>query len=77
MNYYWFNKQELLKKAKEKYHNNGGKEKAVKYYLDNKDVLKEKAKNVYRNLPEEEKEVKRLYSKDRCNKLIKMSYWFN
>ena len=42
MSYYWFNKQELLKKAKEKYHTNGGKEKAAKYYLDNKDILKEK-----------------------------------
>ena len=30
MNYYWFNKQELLKKAKERYDNNGGK--AAKYY---------------------------------------------
>ena len=44
MSYYWFNKQELLEKAKEKYHNNDGKEKAAKYYFDNKDVLKEKAK---------------------------------
>ena len=84
MSYYWFNNQELLKKAKEKYHNNGGIGKAAEHYLDNKDVLKEKAKNVYRNLSEEEKEVKRLYSKDRYNKLkeklskvIKMRYWFN
>ena len=44
MSYYWFNRQELLKKAKERYHNNSGKEKAAKYNLDNKDVLKEKAK---------------------------------
>ena len=73
MSYYWFNKQELLKQAKEKYHNNGGKEKAAKYYLDNKDVLKEKAKDVHRNLSEEEKEVKRLYSKDRYNKLKEKS----
>ena len=36
MGYYCFNKQELLKKAKEKYHNNVGKEKTAKYYLDNK-----------------------------------------
>ena len=73
MSYYWFNKQELLKKAKEKYHNNGGKEKSTKYYLDNKDVLKEKAKNVYRNLSEEEKEVRSLYSKDKYNKLKEKS----
>ena len=68
MSYYWFNKQELLKKAKEKYHN-GGKEKAAKYYLDNKDVFKEKAKNVHKNLSEEEKELKRQYSRNRYNKL--------
>ena len=68
MSYYWFNKQELLKKAKEKYRNNGGKEKAGKYYLDNKDVMKEKPQIVYRNLSEEKKEVKRFYSKDRYNK---------
>ena len=39
MSYYWFNRQELLKKAKEKY-DNGGKETAAKYYQDNKDVKK-------------------------------------
>ena len=31
MNYYWFNRDELLKKARTKYHNKGGK-KAVEYY---------------------------------------------
>ena len=45
MNYHWFNRQELLKKAKEKYNNKGGKEKAAKYYQDNKEVIKEKARN--------------------------------
>ena len=69
MNYHWFNKQELLKKAKEKHYNNGGKEKAAKYYKDNKDVLKEKARNKYKNLIEEEKELKRQYSRIRYNKL--------
>ena len=29
MSYYWLIKQELLKKTKEKYHNNGSKEKAA------------------------------------------------
>ena len=43
MSYYWFNRQELLKKAKEKY-DNVGKEKAAKHYQDNKDVIKEKRK---------------------------------
>ena len=39
MSYYWFNRQGLLQKAKEK-NDNGGKEKAVEYYRNNKNVLK-------------------------------------
>ena len=68
ISYYWFNRQELLKKAKEKY-DNGGKEKAAKYYQDNKDVIKEKEKNKYKNLSEEEKKAKRQYYKNRYNKM--------
>ena len=45
MIYYFFNRQELLQKAKNKYHNCGGKEKAAEYYLRNKDAIKEKANN--------------------------------
>ena len=59
MRYYWFNRQELLQKAKGRYHNDGGKEEAAKHYIENTDVIKKKAKNKYRNLPEEEKEAKR------------------
>ena len=59
----------MLKKAKEKYDNNGGKEKATKCYQASKDDLKEKARNKYRNLTEEEKKVKRQYSSDRYNKM--------
>ena len=55
MRYYWFNRQELLKKAKEEYDNKGDKEKAAKYYEDNKGAIKEKARNKYKNLTEEEK----------------------
>ena len=62
MSYYWFNREQLLKKANTKYHNKGGKEKAAKYYEDNKEAIKEKAKNKYKNLTEEEKEMKRQYS---------------
>ena len=46
MSYYWFNRQELLQRAKEKY-GNGGKEKTAKYYQANKDVIKEKEKDKY------------------------------
>ena len=51
MNYYWFNRQEILQKAKERY----SKEKAAEYYKQNKEVIKEKSRNCYKNLSEEEK----------------------
>ena len=60
-----FDRQELLKKAKDRYHNCGGKEKAVEYHIDNKVVLKENGRNKYRNMSVEEKEVKREYAKNR------------
>ena len=69
MSYYWFNRQELSKKAKETYDNKGGKEKASKYYQDNKEAIKEKARDKYKNLTEKEKELERQYSKNRYNKL--------
>ena len=34
--YYWFNREGLLKKAHDKYHNKGGKEKVPKYYKKTK-----------------------------------------
>ena len=36
MNYYWFNRQEILQKAKERY----SKEKSAEYYKQNKEVIK-------------------------------------
>ena len=36
MSYYWFNREDLLKKAKQKYHKEGVKEKAASYYQKNK-----------------------------------------
>ena len=50
MCYYAFNRPALLQKAKNKYHNCGGKEKAAKYYLENKDAIKENANNKCRSL---------------------------
>ena len=46
MNYYWFNRQEILQKAKEKY----SKEKAAEFYKQNKEAIKEKSKECYKNL---------------------------
>ena len=51
MSHYWFSRQELLEKAKDRYQNGGGKQEAADYYIANKDVLEEKAKNKYKNLP--------------------------
>ena len=55
LSYYLFNRQELLQKAKDRYHNCSGKEKAAEYYIANKAALKENAKNKYRSMSEEEK----------------------
>ena len=38
MSYYWFNRQEILQKAKERY----SKEKAAEYYLRNKEAIKKR-----------------------------------
>ena len=51
MSYYWFNRQEILQKAKEKY----SKEKAAEYYAQNKETIKEMSRQPYKNLPQEEK----------------------
>ena len=66
MSYYWFNKQEILQKAKERY----SKEKAEEYYLQNREAIKEKARDCYRNLPEEEKNKIKDYQKKRYQELL-------
>ena len=45
MSYYWFNKQEILQKAKEKY----SKGKAAEYYAQNKEAINEKLRELYKN----------------------------
>ena len=72
MSYYWFNRQKLSQKAKEKYVN-GGKEKAAKYYQANKDTIKENTKNKYKNLLKEEKKE---YSKNRYKEMKKNANLF-
>ena len=44
MSYDWFNRQEILQKAKERY----SKEKAAEYYLQNKESIKEKLREHYK-----------------------------
>ena len=52
MSYYWFNKKQILQKAKERY----SREKTAEYYLQNKEAINEKSKNLYKNLTNEEKD---------------------
>ena len=59
MNYYWFNRQEILQKAKEKY----SKEKAAEYYKQNKEAIKEKVKEHYENLLQERKDKIKEYER--------------
>ena len=51
MNYYWFNRQEILQKVKQRY----SKEKAAEYCAQNKEAIKEKSRDRYKNLSQEEK----------------------
>ena len=52
MNCDWFNRQEILQKAKEKY----SKERTTEYYKQNKDAMKEKSRERYKNLSQEERD---------------------
>ena len=52
LNYYWFNRQEILQKAKENY----SKEKAAEYYKQNEEAIKEKSREIYNNLSQEQKD---------------------
>ena len=55
MNYYWFNRQEILQKAKEKY----SKEKAAKQYAQNKEAIKEKLRELVTRKKDKIKEYQR------------------
>ena len=60
MNYYWFNRQEILEKAKENY----SKEKAAEYYKQNKETIKENSRERYKNLSQEVKDKIKEYKKN-------------
>ena len=46
MIYYWFNRQELLQKAKDKFHNGEEKEIALQYFQAKKNVIKKQKINI-------------------------------
>ena len=60
MSYIWFNGQEILQKAKERY----SKEKAAEYYLKSKEAIREKSRKRYKNLSQEEKDKIKEYQKN-------------
>ena len=59
MNYYWFNRQEILRKTKESY----SKNKAAEYYAQNKEAIKGKSRERYKNFSQEEKDKIKEYQK--------------
>ena len=66
MSYYWFNRKEILQKAKERY----SKGKTPEYYLQNKEAIKEKSRDQYKNFSEEEKNKIKGYQRKRYQQLI-------
>ena len=66
MNYYWFNRQEILQKAKE----NCSKEKAAEYNKQNKEAIEEKSIEHYKHLSQEEKDKIKEYRKKKCQELV-------
>ena len=69
MNYYWFNRQEILQKAKEKY----SKEKVAEYYKQNKEAIKESQKSVIKICHKK----KRTKLKSIKKKKKKIKNWFS
>ena len=65
MSYYWFNRQEILQKAKERY----SKEKAAEYYLQNNEAIKGKSREHYKNLSGEGKNKIDEYQRKRYQEL--------
>ena len=63
MSYYWFNRLEILQKAKEKY----SKEKAVEYYSQNKEVIKKSQESVTKTCHKKKTRLKSTKEKDISN----------
>ena len=66
MNYCWFNRQEVLQKAKEKY----SKEKAAEYYAQSKEAIKENSRERYKNLSQKKNQVLVQYKKEALKKFF-------
>ena len=60
MSYYWFNRQEILQKAKERY----SKEKAAEYYLQNKETIKKLKKWIQKLAKRRKRQDQRVLKKN-------------
>ena len=66
MSYYWFNRQEIVQEAKEKY----SKENVAKYYAQNKEAITAKSRQRYKHLSKEKKDKIKEYQRRRYKKLV-------
>ena len=65
MSYYWFNRQKIVQKAKERY----SKEGAAEYYKQNKEVIKETSEEEKNKIKEYQKKIYQeliQYKKNMC-----------
>ena len=58
----------ILKKAHDKYHKNGGKEKATKYHQKKKEMIKERERHKYQMMSIEDRNEKKRKSLERYYK---------
>ena len=59
MNYYWFNRHEILQKAKEKYFN----EKAAEYYKQIKEAIKKSQESIIKPCHKKKKNKPKEYQR--------------
>ena len=66
MNYYWFNRKEILQKAKQKYF----KEKAAEYYAQNKEAITEKSRERFKICHKKKKDKIKEYQRKKYQELV-------
>ena len=66
MSYYWFHRQKILQKAKERY----SKEKVAEGFVKNREDIKEKSKERYKNLSQEGKDKIKEYQRKKYQEMV-------
>ena len=66
MTYYWFNRQEILHKAKENY----SKEKTAEYYKQNKEAIKESQESAIKTCHKKKKTRLKSIKKKKYQELV-------